>query len=182
VTVRFDALDAEVIALIATHTGLHLRDSVRVAHGDRSTALWLGPGEWRITAGDDSGAIHGGDAVDDHHGAGSAARLHPFALLDAAIPRCLVVDTSDAWIAVRLLGPHSRDVLGMGCAIDLDAADIGDEAASWVTRFARIRALIHRVSTTPSIYDVHVERSYAAYAWSWLTDAMTEFLHERERA
>jgi sarcosine oxidase subunit gamma len=154
---RFDEGDHDVIARVAACSGLHLAASRRIAIAEGVTALWTGPGEWRIAGRDGAPPL--------------------LALADLSVDRCTVVDTSDLWFTARLRGCRSGDVLASGCAIDVNSPGVDDDLAAWVTRLARIRALIHRVSTSPLVFDVHVERSYAAYAWAWLSDAMSEFLH-----
>lgn len=154
--VRFDACDADAIAAVAARTGLHLHAASRSVSANGGIALWLGPGDWLVKPAPRSPAL--------------AARERP-----TTDPRYTIVDVSDLWSIVRLQGARTRDVLAKGCALDLAPARFACGAAA-VTQLARIRALIHYADADAG-YDVHVERSYAAYLWAWLTDAMREFLH-----
>jgi sarcosine oxidase subunit gamma len=156
-TLRFDEADHDAVDAIATLTGLRLAAGARaVTAGDR-TALWLGPGDWLLRF--ESAAA---PTPQWHQARGVVA-----------------IETSDLWFRVRVRGACSRHVLASGCALDLDPARFPPGSAA-VTQLARIRALIHHVED--GAYDVHVERSYAAYVWAWLGDAIHEFLPVKERA
>ena len=158
-TLRFDESDTDSIVAVAKLTGLRLQRAARAVAANGSLALWLGPGEWLIRFAPESSA--------------------PVALAESITARCTAIDTSDLWFVARLHGACSTDVLAKGCGLDLGPHEFAPGAAA-VTQFARIRALIHYVDASPA-YDVYVERSYAAYVWAWLVDAMSEFLHLKER-
>jgi sarcosine oxidase subunit gamma len=158
-TVRFDQADDETVGEIAALTGLRLEATARAVRAGGHTALWLGPGDWLVRFASDASVP-------------TQWRRSPSA-------RCVAIDTSDLWSVVRVQGACSRHVLAMGSTLDLDAARFPVGAAA-VTQLARIRALLHHVEA--DAYDVYVERSYAAYVWAWLGDAVHEFLSVKERA
>lgn len=152
-TLRFLEVDEETIDTIAALTGLHLATTARAVTVGSRTALWLGPGDWLVRFGSDATVPQEWDRMPSG--------------------RYVAIDTSDLWFTVRLDGVYSRDVLAKGCALDFDPARFPPSTAA-VTQLARIRALIHHVEGCA--YDVYVERSYAAYVWTWLDDAVQEFL------
>jgi sarcosine oxidase subunit gamma len=156
-TLRFDEADEHAIDAIANLTGLRLDAGARAVTASGRTALWLGPGDWLVR-------------FDD-------AAMPSLAWHEA--PGVVAIETSDLWSRVRVHGARSRHVLATGCALDLDPLRFAPGTAA-VTQLARIRALIHHVEE--GAYDVHVERSYAAYVWAWLGDAIHEFLPVKERA
>jgi sarcosine oxidase, subunit gamma len=78
----------------------------------------------------------------------------------------LAVDVSDMRAVIRMEGEASRTVLMKGTSLDLLS---GDYAAGTCRRmrFAEIAALLHVVED--DIFDIYVFRSYAHYAWEFLT-------------
>lgn len=154
---QFDSRDDSAVARIGDATGLALASAAhRVVATPTSTALWLGPGHWLVKPRD-------------------AAALQ--AALERTAASYGLVDVSDLWFGVRIDGPQAPELLAKACALDLAVASF-PPGASAVAQFVRLRALIHHVDEAPT-YDVHVERSQAAYLWAWLDDAMTEFVdHE----
>jgi sarcosine oxidase subunit gamma len=152
---QFDADDAATVAVLSKATGFVLTTVNRVVNADGMTAVWLGPGDWLITPGNDPAA---------------PARLE----VAVTAASCSLVDVSDLWFGVAVEGPHAGDLLAKGCALDLDAQAFAPGATA-VAQLARLRALIHRGDGSPTFH-LHVERSYAAYLWAWLVDATTEFL------
>lgn len=151
--VRFAEDDPHVCGAIARQTGVAVRAENRSVHAHGLLGLRLGPGDWLVvaTAGEGARAVAG---------------------MPADAPRWSIVDASDAWFRARVEGPGARDVIAEGCAVDLRHALAVDGTA--VTRFARIRALVHRVAAES--FDIHVERSHAAYLWTWLRGSMNDFL------
>lgn len=80
-----------------------------------------------------------------------------------------LVDISDAITITALTGPRSRDILSMGCGLDLNPRSfpVGSCAP---TRFAQIAVVIEH-DTAPDGFRLYVARSYAHYLSSWLADA-----------
>lgn len=78
----------------------------------------------------------------------------------------LAVDVCDMRTIIRLEGEGAREALMKGSSLDL--LDGSYEAgAVRRMRFAEIAALLHVVEDT--VFDVYVFRSYAQYAWDFLT-------------
>ena len=83
----------------------------------------------------------------------------------------LAVDVSDMRAVIRLEGDGAREVLMKGCALDLLGSGYGAGAVRRM-RFAEIAALLHVVED--AVFDVYVFRSYALYAWEFLTATARE--------
>ena len=84
-----------------------------------------------------------------------------------------ITDVSDLRVAFSLRGPHARDVLQKGCAVDLHPRAFG--AGSCVTAaLARIRVTLRQTDAMPA-YELLAERSYAPYLRDWLADAALEY-------
>lgn len=118
------------------------------ADGNGLTALWLGPDEWLIV------------------GPPGAEQALAEALVGAA---AAVTDVSEGRTVIRLSGPVAREVLAMGCPLDLHerVCSAGQCAQS---HLARTTILLHQVADGP-VYDIYVERSQADYLWAWLERA-----------
>jgi sarcosine oxidase subunit gamma len=115
------------------------------------TALWLSVDQWLITC-----------------PRSEAQSLH--ARLTQALNgiHSLAVDMSDARAIFRLEGDNAREVLNKGTSVDFTAPHI---AAGLVRRirYAEIAALVHVLQANPFACDLYVFRSYADYAWSFLS-------------
>ena len=107
------------------------------------TALWLGPDETLLVS--------------------------PPGGVPAAPQRAWsVVDTSQARVAIAVLGSHARQLLAFGCAVDLrpDRFDVGGCVQ---THVARTQALVWRRADDE--YVLVVRPSLARYLAAWLVDA-----------
>jgi len=155
---QFAAEDAATAAALSAATGLDFTATNRALIAGAITALWLGPGNWLIKP-----------------GAEAAAKLAPLERV-VAVTQSSLVDVSDQWFGASMQGERCRELLAQGCALDFDPRVFAPDSCA-VTQFARLRALIHYVDGSP-VYHVHVERSYAAYLWAWLIDAMTGIDYE----
>jgi sarcosine oxidase subunit gamma len=80
----------------------------------------------------------------------------------------LAVDMSDARAIFRLEGDNGREVLNKGTSVDFTAPEIADGFVRRI-RYAEIAALVHVLATAPFACDLYVFRSYAEYAWSFLS-------------
>ncbi len=78
----------------------------------------------------------------------------------------LAVDVSDMRAVIRMEGEASRAVLMKGTSLDLLSGDFTAGTCRRM-RFAEIAALLHVVED--DIFDIYVFRSYAHYAWEFLT-------------
>jgi sarcosine oxidase, subunit gamma len=82
------------------------------------------------------------------------------------------VDLSAARTVLELTGPHARDVLAHGCAIDLHPRAFGPGSCAQ-TNLAKAQVILHRTATA---YRVFVRASYADYLARWLMDAAVEYV------
>ena len=120
------------------------------------SVLWLGPDEWLVVTPDRrlariERALR--DALEGHHAA----------LTDVSHGRAVLV----------LSGPDACAVLGKGCSLDFHPRVFGPGRCAQ-SRLAKCQALIHQTTDAPE-YEIHVQRSFAQYAWTWLEDAGQEF-------
>jgi sarcosine oxidase subunit gamma len=119
-------------------------------------ALWLGPRKWLII-------------LDSPNGRELQQQLET-AL--SGMP-CLVSDLSDARTGIEVSGAQARTVLARVCALDLDSCSFGPGQCAQ-SLLARVPLLLHQLDQAPT-YHLYVDRSLAAYAWEWLSDASDEF-------
>jgi len=122
------------------------------AEGNGLTALWLGPDEWLVV------------------GPPGAEQALAEVLAGAA---AAATDVSEGRTVIRIWGPMARDVMAMGCPLDLHERSFqtGQCAQS---HMARTTILLHQVADGP-VYDIYVERSQADYLWSWLEHAAAPY-------
>ncbi|MFI6577987.1 sarcosine oxidase subunit gamma [Nocardiopsis sp. NPDC050513] len=121
--------------------------------------LWLGPDEFLVVARSEP---------DPRAPVEDALR----AALGSA--RGAVVDTSAQRTAVSLEGPHVRDVLAHGCAVDLhpSAAPTGTCVQ---TLLARAGVILQVADAGSGAFTVLVRSSFAEYLAAWLSDACVEY-------
>lgn len=122
--------------------------------------LWLGPDEFLVVAQPDlQGPIE--DALRAALGSASGS----------------VVDTSAQRTTVALSGPHARDVLAHGCALDLhpSAAPTGTCVQ---TLLARTGIILQVVDADSGEFRLLVRSSFAEYLAAWLSDACVEYRAE----
>ena len=154
---RGDAAAAEFRGAVAAVIGLEpvVEPLTTVRRRDVSM-LWLGPDEWLVVTPDRrleriERALR--DALEGQHAA----------LTDVSHSRAVLV----------LSGPDARAVLAKGCTLDLHPRVFGPGRCAQ-SRLAKCQALIHQTTDAPE-YEIHVQRSFAQYAWTWLEDAGQEF-------
>jgi sarcosine oxidase subunit gamma len=127
------------------------------AKSSDTTVIWLGPDEWLATGTQLAGpnletrlrevlAPHGGTAV----------------------------DVSGQRTTLRMRGPHSRDVLSKGCAIDVHPSAFGEQAAVQ-TMLGRTGVILLAVDASGADYRILVRSSFARYLADWLLDAAQEY-------
>lgn len=162
-TVR--ASDPEVVAALGQALGVAFpSDPCTFTSGYGSfgaiEVLWLGPDEFLVVAQADLQA-----PIEEVLGVtlGSASGS--------------VVDTSAQRTTVVLSGPHARDVLAHGCAIDLhrSAAPTGTCVQ---TLLARTGIILQVVDAEAGRFTVLVRSSFAEYLAAWLGDACVEYRAE----
>ncbi|GAA1971225.1 sarcosine oxidase subunit gamma [Amycolatopsis minnesotensis] len=85
------------------------------------------------------------------------------------------VDTSAQRTTVDLSGPHARDVLAHGCAVDLHPLS-SPPGTCVQTLLARAGVVL--VARGGDAFTVLVRSSFAGYLAAWLVDAATEYVGE----
>jgi sarcosine oxidase subunit gamma len=126
------------------------------ARNSDTTVIWQGPDEWLVTGTGLSGPeleARLREVVSPHGGA--------------------AVDVSGQRTTLRLSGPHSRDVLAKGCAIDLHPKAFGEGTAAQ-TRLGQAGVILLAVDSGAS-YRILVRSSFARYLADWLLDAAEEY-------
>lgn len=138
----------------ALGTGLP-REANTTESGNGLLALWLGPDEWLIVG-----------------PPGAEAAIEACLVEALAASGAAVVDVTEGRTAIRLAGPMARDVLAMGCPLDLHprAFATGRCAQSFL---ARSTVILHRAKD--GVFDLYVERSQADYLWTWLRTAAAPY-------
>ena len=124
------------------------------AKSDALIVFWMGPDRWWLI---------GGDAA-----LPSVYELRQkLAAFNAA-----VLEVGDAFAAVEVAGPKSRDVLAKGCTIDLHPRAF--KTGSVVqTNLAKAQIALYQIDETT--YRIFARRSFAEYLWIWLEDAGMEY-------
>lgn len=118
-------------------------------------ALWLGPDEWLVTAGDER-AHDLCQAL-----ASSLAGTHH-----------AVTDVSAARAVIELAGEDVRSVLAKGCALDVHARAFAPLQCAQ-SLLARAQVILQCVAAQP-VFRLYVRRSFAEYLAAWLLDAASE--------
>lgn len=135
--------------------GIALPTTPKIASSASHDVIWSGPDQWLLRATTREG-------FDD--------------LLLALSAQAAVSDQTDARAAVRLSGPHVRDVLAKGVMLDLHPAAfaVGDTA---LTSIAHIGVHLWRVADGPegSVFEIMVARSMVGSFWSWFAASAAEF-------
>ena len=115
-------------------------------------AIWLGPDEWLLTGDRAAGTWEEAlRAVVDPHGAA-------------------VVDVSDQRTGFRLHGADARELLALGCALDLRPASFPPGSAAQ-TLLGQSGVLL---TSEGDGFRLAVRTSFAGYVADWLLDAATE--------
>lgn len=127
----------------------------RAASAGSRHALWLGPDEWLLIAGD-------GEAAD------IAAKMES-AL--ASTPHSLV-EVSHRNTALEVEGSHAADVLNSGCALDLSLKGFPVGMCTR-TLFHKAEIVLWRIAENR--FRLEVWRSFAAYVWAQLEEARREY-------
>jgi sarcosine oxidase subunit gamma len=117
-----------------------------VAEADGRGALWLGPDEWLLLAPPEEApgveaALAGADSL---------------------------VEVSDAFVALRVVGARAARQLSAGCPLDLHPAAFPPGTA---TRTLMGRAGVVLWRQEPEVWHLEVGRSFAAYVRGFLAEA-----------
>lgn len=155
--IRGDASDAGFSDAVTEALGLELPVVPKtVNRKSGKTLLWLGPDEWlAVTAAENGAGLALGltSALEGIHHA--------------------VVDVSHSRAVIGLEGPNAREVLMKGTNVDLHPRAFATDNCVQA-HLGRCHMLLHQLDDGPS-YDVYIHRSFAVYAWNWLSDAAREY-------
>ena len=124
---------------------------------DTLTVVWMGPGEWLITASTRSGAELEAQlrtAVGEHGGA--------------------AIDVSAQRTTQRLSGPVAREVLAKGCSLDLHPK-VFTKGTAAQTMLGLAGVVLIALDDAGTDYRILVRASFARYLADWLIDAAEEF-------
>ena len=154
---RGDRGNAEFRQAVSAVLGLEPVAEPLTAERWRDVAmLWLGPDEWLV-------------AVPERR----VERIE-HALRGALEGQCAALsDVSHSYTVIALSGPDARALLAGGCPLDLHPRVFAPGRCAR-SRLAKCQALIHQVGAAPA-FEIHVHRSFAQYAWTWLEDGGREF-------
>ncbi|MBT5432542.1 MAG: sarcosine oxidase subunit gamma [Rhodospirillaceae bacterium] len=120
-----------------------------VETGNNLAVLWLGPAEWMVVGPPNAeGAIE--DCLNE-------------ALAGASIG---VVDVTEGRTTIRVSGPMARDLLSMGCPLDLHPRSFGAGRCAQ-SSISRSPVILHQVDEA-GVYDIFIERSQSDYLWTWM--------------
>ena len=154
VDLRGNPQHAEFLASAHTALGCALPLAPNTAaRGADCNVLWLGPDAW-LLVGADAGTIN--------------ERL-PMA-------RGFLTDVSHGRAALRISGPHARELLAKGCSIDLHPR-VFQAGHCAQTSLAHVGVLLH-LPDAGGGFDLYCARSYAQHLWQWLIEAAGEFGYE----
>ncbi len=155
IDLRGELKDESFSAAVSDAIGFALPSEPRTSHRHGETAaLWLSIDQWLITAPRPvTGALHA-------RLVGALRSVHS-----------LCVDMSDARTILRLEGDNVVEVLNKGTSADF--TDLKEGAVRRL-RYAEIAALVHVIGREPDVMDLYVFRSYADYAWTYLTTTARE--------
>lgn len=120
------------------------------AEGERA-ALWLGPDEWLLIAGEQA----------------AAATTAALAAALTALPHSLV-DVSHRQVALELAGQDAPLLLAAGCPLDLEPSAF---PVGMCTRTMLAKAEIVLWRTGADVFRIEVWRSFAAYVSAFLEEA-----------
>ena len=155
--IRGDASDADFNAGVLEALGLKLPVTPKTAHrGATSTLLWLGPDEWLAVM-----ATEYGDKPEARFSESLGSVRHA------------VADVSHSRAVIGLEGARARDVLMKGTSVDLHPRQFGPDSCIQA-HLGRCHMLLHQLDDGPA-YDIYIHRSFAVYAWNWLSDAAGEY-------
>ena len=140
--------DGAFAAAMTQSFGMAPPEPGRAASSGASTAIWIQPGAYMLTAPEPGLA-------------GRAAAA--FAGLAA------VEDQSHGRTTITIAGPAARDVLSRGCRIDLHPRAFGPGRAASTT-IAQIGCLIHQTDDAPA-FDLTVFATLAEPFFHWLVEA-----------
>jgi sarcosine oxidase, subunit gamma len=150
IDLRGEVQDESFSAAVSDALGFALPSEPRTSRRqDETAALWLSTDQWLITA-----------------PRPATAALHARLVGTLKGVHSLCVDMSDARTILRLEGDNVVEVLNKGTSADF--TDLKEGAVRRL-RYAEIAALVHVIAREPDVMDLYVFRSFADYAWTYLT-------------
>ena len=117
------------------------------------TVLWLGPDEWLLSS-------KHADNINEQ----------------LAIAGGFLTDVSHGRAALRIGGPHVRELLAKDCSLDLHPRSFQAGHCAQ-TALAHIGVLLY-LPPTGDAFELYCARSYAQHLWHWLTEAAAEYGYE----
>ncbi|MGW2638158.1 sarcosine oxidase subunit gamma [Streptomyces sp. NPDC001348] len=158
INVRLDGKGAAAEAVgLALDLQLPLQPNTTVRAG-KLTVLWLGPDEWLLVG-----------------PAGSERHLESRIREAAGDEHVCVTDVSAQRTTLLVTGPHARDLLAHGCALDLHPRVFGSGRCAQTTLGRTQVVLVARDEPSRGFW-VLVRSSFAGYLAEWLLDAATEYV------
>jgi sarcosine oxidase, subunit gamma len=155
IDLRGEVTDESFSAAVSDALGFALPSEPRTSRRqDETAALWLSTDQWLITA-----------------PRPATAALHARLVGTLKGVHSLCVDMSDARTILRLEGDNVVEVLSKGTSADF--TDLKEGAVRRL-RYAEIAALVHVIAREPDVMDLYVFRSYAEYAWTYVTTTARE--------
>ena len=155
--IRADGSNDDFKAGVADVLGVELPVEPKTAHREGGkTLMWLGPNEWLAVMEADNDAKIAAELAE------ALADVHH-----------AIVDVSHSRAVIGLEGPHARDVLMKGTNIDVHPRVFGPGNCIHA-HLGRCHMLLHQIDDGPG-YDIYIHRSFAVYAWNWLSDAAAEY-------
>jgi sarcosine oxidase, subunit gamma len=155
IDLRGEVKDESFSAAVSDALGFALPSEPRTSRRQEETAaLWLSTDQWLITA-----------------PRPATAALHARLVGTLKGVHSLCVDMSDARTILRLEGDNVVEVLNKGTSADF--TDLKEGAVRRL-RYAEIAALVHVIAREPDVMDLYVFRSYAEYAWTYVTTTARE--------
>lgn len=129
-----------------------------VVRAGQLAALWLGPDEWLLVGPPGSGR-------DLENRIRTAAGDEPVSVTDISAQRTTLLVT----------GPHARDLLAHGCALDLHPRAFGAGRCAQTT-LGRTQIILVTRDEPRSGFWILVRSSFGNYLTDWLLDAATEYI------
>jgi len=165
VNLRGKSDDAAFLAAAETALGTALPTTPNTAAtGKETTVIWLGPEEWWV--------VFESDEASAERALADGLRVSLDGLLAA------VVEVGESRTCIRVAGPHARDLLAKGCALDLHPSVFGGPGHAAQSLMAKAPVLLHQVADDAqgqAVFEIYVLRSFAEYLWLWLADAAVEY-------
>lgn len=129
-----------------------------------AAVLWIGPDEWRIVTAPGAGRRLADDL------AGRLAGLHH-----------QIVEVSDYYTAIEIVGPRARDMLTKLTTLDVHPRAFPEGAVAG-TLFAAAQGVLWRIGGADDpAYRLFVRRTMADYLWCLLAEAGREYGLPRQR-